>query len=233
MARYAFLVEGTAKHMQLTGGSTMNRQGECAVIKVFLSEIDQVVGLNNIPGEILVYTTPPSDPTEVDQLFAAGTDRIVCSLEVWDEQLARVITPGKWKFAGRQRFLDCLRYIAKRYGPNRACSSFVVGLEPVESFLEAAEALASEGIVPIASLWLPFGRPVQGRMQTPGLDYYRRVKEGLARIYETYGVVPPGSNGLNVCLCRDVWNHLVDLSGSAHSGACHAPPIRHLAGTAP
>ena len=62
----------------------------------------------------------------------------MCSLEVWDDQLARVITPGKWKFAGRQRFLDCLKYIAKRYGPNRACSSFVVGLEPVESFLEAA-----------------------------------------------------------------------------------------------
>jgi hypothetical protein len=231
MAHYAFVVERVAKHIQLTGGSTMNTQAECAVIKGILSEIDQVVGLNNVPGEILVYTTPPSDPAEVDQLFSAGADRIACSLEVWDDQLAQVITPGKWRFAGRQRFLDCLRYIARRYGPNRACSSFVIGLEPVETFLGAARTLASEGIVPIASLWIPFGRPVQGRMQTPGLDYYRKVKEGLARIYETYGIVPPGSNGLNVCMCRDVWNHLADLSDSARPCECYAPGIRHLAAT--
>ncbi|MGA2034971.1 MAG: radical SAM protein [Thermoguttaceae bacterium] len=233
IAHYAFMVEGTAKHIQLTGGSTMNTQAECAVIKEYLNEIDQLVGLKNIPGEILIYTTPPSDPAEVDQLFSAGADRVVCSLEVWDEQLARVITPGKWKFAGRQRFLNCLKYIAKRYGPNRACSSFVVGLEPVETYLEAANTLASEGIVPIASIWMPFGRPVQARMQTPGLDYYRKIKEGLARVYETHGVVPPGSNGLNVCICRDVWNHLADLSDSSRPCQCYAPSIRHLAATPP
>ena len=230
MVHYAVMVERAAKHIQLTGGSTMNTQAECAVVKGFLDEIDRVVGLKNIPGEILVYTTPPSDPAEVDRLFSAGADRVVCSLEVWDEQLARVVTPGKWKFAGRQRFLNCLKYIAKRYGPNRACSSFVVGLEPVETYLEAAKTLASDGIVPIASIWLPFGRPVQGRMQTPGLDYYRKIKEGLARVYETFGIVPPGSNGLNVCMCRDVWNHLEDLLGSAHPCECHTPPIRHLSG---
>ncbi len=231
ITHYAFMVERAAKHLQLTGGSTMNTQAECAVIKGFLDEIDKVVGLKNIPGEILVYTTPPSDPREVDQLFSAGTDRIACSIEVWDEKLAQVVTPGKWKFAGRQRFLDCLKYVAKRYGPNRGCSSFVVGLEPAESYLDAARVLASEGIVPIASIWIPFGRPVLGRMQAPGLDYYRKVKEGLATIYETYGIVPPGSNGLNVCLCRDVWNHLADLSDSGLRCDCNAPRVRHLAGS--
>jgi hypothetical protein len=230
MVRYAVVAERSARHIQLTGGSTMNPQAECLVIKGFLDEIDRVVGLKNIPGEILVYTTPPSDPAEVDQLFAAGADRIVCSLEVWDERVAQIVTPGKWKFAGRKRFLDCLKYVARRYGPNRACSSFVVGLEPAESYLEAAQTLAAEGIAPIASIWLPFGRPVRGTMRAPGLDYYRKIKEGLARIYETYGVVPPGSNGLNVCMCRDVWNHLADLSPSAPACECSPPPVWHLAG---
>ena len=68
-------------------------------------------------------------------------------------------------------------------------------------------------------------------MRTPGLDYYRKIKEGLVHIYETYGIVPPGGNGLNVCLCRDVWNHLADLSGSAYPSECHAPPVRHLVET--
>ncbi|NLT35963.1 MAG: hypothetical protein GXX83_08700 [Gaiellales bacterium] len=42
-------------------------------------------------------------------------------------------------------------------------------------------------------------------MKTPGLDYYRRVKTGLAATYAKYGIVPPGGSGLNVCMCRDIY----------------------------
>jgi len=159
----------------------------------------------------------------VDQLFEAGASRVACSIEVWNEGLAQTITPGKWKFAGRQRYVDCLKYIASRYGPNRACSSFVVGLEPAESYLEGAEYLASHGIVPIASLWIPFGRPVMGRMQAPGLDFYRRIKEGLAHIYTKYDLEPPGSTGLNVCLCRDIWNRRSEIvaGNKGHQALCN------------
>ncbi len=208
---YAINSERSAKHIQLTGGSTMNAQAECRVIVQYLDEIEHVVGLRNIPGEMLIYTSPPQDPTELDQLFASGADRIACSLEVWDEELAKIITPGKATFTGRQRTLDCLNYIAKKYGPNKACSSFVVGVEPAHSVLAGAEYLAERGIVPIASIWIPFGRPVMGKTEAPGLDYYRRVKEGLATIFEKYHIEPPGSTGLNVCLCRDAWSNRLEI----------------------
>jgi hypothetical protein len=211
---FAVSKEKSARHIQITGGSTMNTQAECRMIVEYLSEIDRVVGVKNIPGEILVYTTPPQDPTEVDQVFAAGADRVACSMEVWDEELAKIITPGKARFTGRDRHVRCLTYIAEKYGPNRACTSFVVGVEPAESYLAGAEYLAQRGIVPIASIWIPFGRPVMGKMEAPGLEYYRRVKEGLAEIYEKYGIEPPGSVGLNVCLCRDVWNHRLEINAT-------------------
>jgi hypothetical protein len=101
--------------------------------------------------------------------------------------------------------LAALRHIAAKHGPNRACSSFIVGVEPAESFLEGARHLAQLGIVPIASLWIPFGRPVRGERRAPGVEYYQTVKEGLARIYTDYGIHPPGGRGLNVCMCRDAW----------------------------
>jgi hypothetical protein len=214
ITRYAVLEEQAASHIQITGGSTMDPQAECRLIRRHLDEIQNLVGIEKIPGEILVYTTPPTDPRELDGLFDAGADRIACSLEVWDKALAAVITPGKARFTGRQRHVDCLTYIAEKYGPNKACTSFVVGLEPAESYLEGAEYLARRGIVPIASIWIPFGRPVMGRTEAPGLDYYRRVKEGLAALYEKYHIEPPGSVGLNVCLCRDAWNHLSEIKAS-------------------
>jgi hypothetical protein len=42
-------------------------------------------------------------------------------------------------------------------------------------------------------------------MQAPELDYYRKIKVGLASIYERHGIVPPGGTGLNVCMCRDIY----------------------------
>ncbi len=44
-------------------------------------------------------------------------------------------------------------------------------------------------------------------MRAPGLSYFRRIKAGLARIYETCGLEPPGGSGLNVCMCKDVHRH--------------------------
>jgi len=208
---YAVNRERVAEQIQITGGSTMNPRAECASVGQVLKEIDAVAGLKNVSGEILVFTTPPSDPRDLDQVFDAGADRVACSLEVWDEKLAEYITPGKVKFTTRQRHFDALRYIAREYGPNKALSTFVVGLEPVESFLEGARALAREGIVAMASLWIPFGRPVMGSAKAPGLEYYQRVKRGLAEIYAEYGISPPGGAGFNVCICRDICRHKDEL----------------------
>jgi hypothetical protein len=209
---YAVNKEKMAEYIQITGGSTMNHQAECHMIGQLLHEIDSVAGLQNVRGEVIVFTTPPSDPKELDQVFDSGADRVACSLEIWDEKLAQTVTPGKVKFTTRKRHVDALKYIAKEYGPNKACSTFVVGLEPVESFLEGAEALARDGIVTMASLWIPFGRPVMGNAKAPGLEYYQRVKYGLAEIFDKYGIVPPGGAGFNVDIDKDIWMHRKEVA---------------------
>jgi hypothetical protein len=205
IVEYAVIKEKYVDSIQITGGSTFNVQAECDKIVEILNAINKKVGRENIKGEILVYTTPPQDPRMVDQIYTAGADRIAMSLEIWDEKLARQIMPGKMKYTGRQRHLDALLYASSKYGKNRACSNFIIGLEPLESLLEGAEFLASKGIVPVASIWMPFGRPVLGSMKAPELGYYQKVKQELARIYYQYGIVPPGAKGLNVCMCRDIY----------------------------
>ena len=95
---YAVNKEKMAEYIQITGGSTMNPQAECHTISQLLDEIDSVAGLKNVRGEIIVFTTPPSDPKMLDQVFDYGADRVACSLELWDEKLTQIITPGKAKF---------------------------------------------------------------------------------------------------------------------------------------
>lgn len=205
IVEYAVIKEGYVDSIQITGGSTFNVQEEMDRIKMILEAIDQRVGRKNIKGEILIYTTPPNNPQDVDQLFVAGADRLSMSLEIWDETLAGKIMPGKIRYTGRQRHLNALEYVASKYGKGKACSNFIIGLEAAESILEGAEYLAAKGIVPIASVWIPFGRPVLGSMQAPDLGYYRKVRQGLESIYSKYDLAPPGAKGLNVCMCRDIY----------------------------
>lgn len=211
VVNYAVNTEDLASFVQITGGSTINPRAECHLITEMLNAIDEVAGLRNISDEILVYTTPPDEPHDIDKVFEKGADRVACDIEVWNEELFKQICPGKDRFIGRERQLKTLLHISEKYGRNKACSAFVVGLEPVESFLSGAEYLASHGIVPIASIWIPHGRPVLGLDQAPGLSYYRQLRDGLAMIYDKYECEPPGRIGFNVCLCRDAWNHKAEI----------------------
>ena len=196
------------RDVQLTGGSEVDSaRGEVPLVSKILAAIDRRVGLDNIPGEIYVYTSAPKDPTAVDALFEAGVDRVAYDLNVWDEAIFEKACPGISQHVGRQQQLRALEYAAQRHGPNKICSAFVIGLEPLESLLAGAEYVARRGIVPLFSLWLPHFLPVRGSTTPPGLDYYRRARQGFAELFARYNLEPPGASGLNVCMCRDLFTH--------------------------
>jgi len=208
------------RDVQLTGGSEVDSaRGELPLVVDILAAIDRRLGLNNIPGEIYVYTSAPKDPAAVDALFEAGVDRVAYDLNVWDETIFEQACPGISRHVGREQQLRALEYAAHRHGPNKVCSAFVIGLEPLESLLAGAEYVARRGIVPLFSLWLPHFRPVRGSTTPPELDYYRRARQGFAGLFARYKLEPPGASGLNVCMCRDLSLHQQSLGSS-----CHSPP---------
>ena len=86
--------------------------------------------------ELLLYITPPEQHAVIDRYFSMGASRIACCLEVWDDRLAERITPGKRSFTTKQRHLDALTYIAEKYGPGKAFSNFIIGLEPPETLTQ-------------------------------------------------------------------------------------------------
>ncbi|GAB6010919.1 radical SAM protein [Viscerimonas tarda] len=196
---------GDANSVQITGGSTFSGKTEYNYISAYLKKIAETE--TKLAGEILLYITPPEDLSHIDDYFSLGADRIACSVEVWDEVRARIITPGKMHFTTRQRHLEALDYIAEKHGKNKAFSNFIIGLESLETLQEGATYLAERGIIPSASVWIPLGRPVMGSMKAPSLDYFRRVKEMFAELYSKYELSPAGGCGLNVCVEKDIYNY--------------------------
>ncbi|MDR1589613.1 MAG: hypothetical protein LBS51_05415 [Oscillospiraceae bacterium] len=200
IVRYALENAGVSC-VQITGGSTFDGKTESEHIRAYLTAIQ------HLPlTETLLYITPPDDTALIDEYFSLGATRIACSLEVWDYSRAAQITPGKIAYTTRKRHIDVLTYIAEKYGRGKAFSNFIIGLEDFDTLKDGAERLAARGILPSASVWMPMGRPVMGSMTAPDLDYYRRVIDMLAELYERYSLEPPLSRGLNVCIERDIWN---------------------------
>jgi hypothetical protein len=193
--------EPGVRHLQITGGSTFEGVSEHRFVRSYL----EALTASGLPGETLLYITPPADFALLDEYMALGATRIACSLEVWDERLAAGITAGKMAYTTRERHIGALEYVARTYGAARAFSNFIIGLEPLESLERGARFLAERGILPSASVWMPMGRPVQGSMKAPDIEYYRRVKELFAELYATYELEPTDSRGLNVCIERDIW----------------------------
>ena len=193
--------------IQITGGSTHNGQAESKNILNYIKEITKLVGRENISGEMLLYITPPGDTGIIDSYFESGADRIACSLELWDEERARLVTPGKIELTTRKQHLDALEYISGKYGPGKAFSNFIIGIEDFQTLKAGATYLAERGIMPTASIWMPMGRPVQGSMKAPELSYYKQVKELFAQLYQKHGLEPVENAGLNVCIERDIWNY--------------------------
>jgi hypothetical protein len=215
---YAVREEG-CRDVQLTGGSEVDAgRGELPLATEVLAAIEQKLGLANIPGEIYLYTSAPKDPAAVDEVFAAGADRVAYDLNVWDETIFAQVCPGIAQHIGRAQQLRAIEYAARQHGPNKVCSAFVVGLEPVESLLAGAEWAAQRGVVPLFSIWMPHGRPVLGSTTPPGLDYYRRARQGFLELFAQYQLTPPGASGLNVCLCRDLVS--MRSNSDAQTSAC-------------
>jgi hypothetical protein len=203
VVKYAVETNPQVKVLQLTAGSSLDADTEIDRYVKILNAIDKAVGIEKIPP--IIFLTPPKDVRLLDKLFDAGVGKVACDLDIWNETIFNEYCPGKTKYTSRKRHLDSLLYIAEKYGPNRACSVFVTGLEPLESFLEGATFLAQRGIVPLPSPWMPHGVTCDSLPSPPDVEFYRRLRRAVAALYIKHDLVVPGTVGSSVCLSRDIW----------------------------
>ena len=205
VVRYA-IENDNMNSIQITGGSTFNSETEAKYITEYLGSINENVGRENITGEIILFITPPENLDLIDRYFSLGASRIVCSLEVWDDERAAIITPGKREYTTKERHLKALEYITSKYGPAKALCNLIIGLESLKTFREGVTWLAQRGIIPNASVWMPFGKPVMDSVTPPDIDFYRAANEILSELCVKYDLEPEKGYGTNTCIGRDIWN---------------------------
>lgn len=104
---------------------------------------------------IYVMCVPPTSKDVLNSYFKAGITEIAFNIEIWNRDIARQWMPGKGAIP-LSNYLDMLKYAVELWGNKGAVrSSFVVGLEPIDSLLEGITKICELGVAPILSVFRP------------------------------------------------------------------------------
>jgi len=161
--------------------------------------IKEYTGLQDFNGTATIGA--PLDFSVFDKYKEAGYRTVAINLEVWDENIFKTICPGKSEeCGGRENWLNAIEYALKVFGKFKVRSTFVSGLEPKSSILEAVEYLVSRGVIASPSQWnVNVGSALEGH-RTPRPEWHFEVATKTVAIYRKYGVT---------------WDELNDANASA------------------
>ena len=100
-----------------------------------------------------VQCPPHPDPSRYDRLRALGVNNVSFCLELWDDERFREVCPGKSRTIGKARYLEAIRYCARRFDTTNG--EIVAGLEAPAKSIEAIDWITAQGAIPTVCVFRP------------------------------------------------------------------------------
>ena len=173
--------------------------GEDRGASLYLKTIQEVRKVSAIP--IAAQICPPDDLRWIKRLHEAGLNTVSFNLEIYDEGCRREICPGK-AVIPRKNYFEAMEYAVELFGRNLVSSWLIIGLEPVESTIAGAEAIAASGGIPFVSVFRPLtGTELENRLP-PSVDDVVKVFRSVGAILRKQRLDPRDSTyGCVRCNC--------------------------------
>ena len=194
-----------ARHMLISGG-TPGPPHVAALREVYYEVLQEFAPLG-----VDIMMVPVDGLFDLQKLDELGVRELSINLELWDEKLASTVMRHKYR-QGRQHYLDFLETAAETLGGSRVRSMLMVGIEPLESTLEAVEAIAARGCIPVLSPFRPDPVTPMAAAAPPSAEDLRVAYERAIEIATRHDV----SLGPTCDPCTH--NTLAFATGSASAG---------------
>ena len=194
----------TAQAVTLTGGAIthqLNGLDEVDFYLQYASAIHAKFGRK----WIIKAVVEAFEKAQCQRLFAGGVEIYHPNYEIWNQDLFKILCPGKERFVGWGEWMKRILDAAEVFGPSKVIPNFVGGVElsKPHGFASIAEAVAdtaqgldffmSKGILPRFTTWCP--EPLahlKGQAPAP-LEYYARLLAVYKETKEKYSLPhPPG-----------------------------------------
>lgn len=180
-----------ARHVLLGGGTPQGSDMGALLAARLCKGIKQRFDIS-----VYVMIAAPLENHYIDVIYDAGVDELGLNLEFWNDTAWDLYIPGKKERIGKRRYLEALEYTAARFGPVRARSILIVGLEDAVNTLAAVTALVNMGVMPILSPFRPLAGTALEKEKGFDADAYIDLYEKAKDISENAGL-PLGPT----CIC--------------------------------
>jgi hypothetical protein len=161
----AALDEGGIRHIYLVGGSMTDWHEEGERFVELARRVQETAR-----GRVPVACGSGALPDDVlGRLHREGTvDNVCFNLEVWSKPLFAAVCPGKERYVGYERWIAALETAVGLWGRGHVYSAMVAGIElapehampwrgAADLAVAGADDLCRRGILPVYSLYWPFG----------------------------------------------------------------------------
>ena len=176
--------EGRCNHMTLTSGTTEETdKGSNRYIQL-LKGIKQ--NYPKLPLHVQIEAI--EDISLIDDLKEAGADTIGIHLEILDESIRKIITPGKAHIPF-ESFKKNWIHALETFGKNQVSSYILTGFgESADEFLQDLEKIVSLGVIP----YITPVRSLPGRDDLPITNHHSLLEVYLkaGKMMKEYGVNP-------------------------------------------
>lgn len=172
------------KHVTISGGFVPERREVDYYIDI-AEAISEALESEEIHASACVGA--PKDLNAIAKYKEAGYQTIATNIEIWDENMFKVICPGKERLCGgHKHWIETLKEEVQVFGKGNVRTTMVAGIEPKESLLDGVEYLASIGVIPYISAWDPNpGSKLEGH-RAPTYEWFHEVHQRAYKIYKKY-----------------------------------------------
>ncbi len=175
----------SAEHIMSSGGTPRPEDYD------YLNEVYGSVAYEFPNDDFDVMMVPMPGLLDVKKLKSIGVHGLSINLELYNQEKASIIMPGKHK-ASRQKYLEFIEKAVPIFGEGNVRSLLMVGLESIEDTLKGVQALAERGCDPVLSPFRPdVSTPMKDEMP-PTVEYLREVYERSREIVDKYSEVKLG-----------------------------------------
>lgn len=182
------VVEDYCKHAKetnlrhfLVGGQTAHEADENLI------NIIQIIRQHAYYAPIYAMVIPYSNET-IRKMYDVGMTQLACNIEVFDDQIAQKIMPGK-RATSCEQYIKTLKHATTFMGrTGNVRSMVIVGLEEHKSLKEGITELVKNGIQPILSIFRPLPNTELEGQNAPSMIYLAKIYREFQDICKKYAL---------------------------------------------
>ena len=144
------LADGIKKLFEKSDGNMLNFSGGTyknpdVMADYWITLVKKIRAFSD--AKIAIELAPPSDLGKLDELKNAGLDVVIMNLEVADDNLRKIICPGKSRIS-YEHYYDAFRRAVSLFGWGQVSSVLIAGIQPKEDIMRECEKMAATGVFP-------------------------------------------------------------------------------------